>query len=162
MGCALALGVAFPAQADEVGAMQRAPQGIELRTASGVLTLEPRSDSIVHVRFGPAGYAGNYNPAVIAKPEAVRFTVHETPDAYVLATPKLTVRVDRQTSAVSFADARGRMLLEEAERTIGSGTMDAFRTRTAIYGLGQHQDGLLDYSAGQVLNVDGGFHLRTL
>ena len=23
-------------------------------------------------------------------------------------------------------------------------------------------DGLLDYSAGQVLNVDGGFHLRTL
>jgi NAD(P)-dependent dehydrogenase (short-subunit alcohol dehydrogenase family) len=23
-------------------------------------------------------------------------------------------------------------------------------------------DGLLDYSAGQVLDVDGGFHLRTL
>ena len=23
-------------------------------------------------------------------------------------------------------------------------------------------DGLLDYSTGQVLNVDGGFHLRTL
>jgi alpha-D-xyloside xylohydrolase len=155
LGCALALGAAFPARADEVQAMQRLPHGIEVRTGSGVLTLEPWSDSIVHVRFGAPGYAGNYNPAVIARAETVHFTVRETPAAYFLATPKLTVRVDRQTSALSFADARGRTLLEEAERAIGTGaggtgTMDAFRTRTAIYGLGQHQDGLLDYSGSTV------------
>lgn len=41
------------------------------------------------------------------------------------------------------------------QRRMGEGA-DIARTVRAI------ADGLLDYSAGQVLNVDGGFHLRTL
>src|SRR5207237_8928356 len=65
-------------------------------------------------------------------------------------TPRLRVRVGKATSAGSFADARGQTLLEEAERSVGNGTTDAFRTRAAIYGLGQHQNGLLDYSGGSV------------
>lgn len=42
--------------------------GIRVQTANGVLTVEPFSDRVIHVRFGADGFAGNYNPAVIAKP----------------------------------------------------------------------------------------------
>ena len=41
------------------------------------------------------------------------------------------------------------------QRRMGEGA-DVAKTVRAI------ADGLLDYSTGQVLNVDGGFHLRTL
>ena len=126
------------------------PTGIHLGTERGALTIEPWSDSVVHVRFGPEGYAGNYNPSVIAQPGKVRFAVKRTSDGWVLSTARLRVRIARATALVTFADARGATLLGEAERRIGDGTADAFATRTAIYGLGQHQNGLLDYSGSTI------------
>ena len=50
------------------------------------------------------------------------------------------------TAAVTFLDTHGMPVLEEAERSIGNGTVQAFATRAPIHGLGQHQNGLLDYS----------------
>ena len=147
---ALAAAVASPAEAAPVTSLQKLPTGIELRTSSGVLILEPWSDATVHVRFGPAGYAGNYNPSVIAAPKAVAFTLRQTPAAYLLSTSRLTVRVDRNSSNVSFLDSGGHVLLSEADRSIGKGTVEAFGTRTPIYGLGEHQNGLLDYSGSTV------------
>jgi alpha-D-xyloside xylohydrolase len=138
---------AAPTDADT---MRRLPGGLELHTQSGNLTVEPWSDSIVHVRFGPVGYRGNYNPSVIAAPEKLHFNVRETADAYVLITPKLSARISKATAAISFMDARGNTLLQEAERNIGSGTVQAFATRTPIFGLGQHVNGLLDYSGTTV------------
>nr|NUR36832.1 glycoside hydrolase family 31 protein [Sphingomonas sp.] len=124
--------------------------GLQLGTDKGALTVEPRSDSIFHVRFGPAGYRGNFNPSVIAAPEKVHFTIRQTRNAYLITTSKLTARISKATAAVSFTDTRGNVLLEEAERNIGKGTMQAFATRTPIFGLGQHVDGLLDYSGTTV------------
>lgn len=144
------LAAVTPAQADALKEVQNLPTGIEMRMNEGELTLEPWSDSIVHVRFGPQGYAGNYNPAVIARPEKVRFAVERTADAYVLRTSRIEVRVARSTGLISFADARGGILLSEAERAIGKGTLDAFATPTIVYGLGEHQNGLLDYSGSTV------------
>lgn len=137
-------------EAAKVDSVRQLPSGLELRTADGVLVLEPWSDAIVHVRFGPPNYAGNYNPAVIAKPGQVRFSVREVADAFLLSTSLLRVRVDKATSAVSFQDSSGATLLNEAERTIGKGTVQAFATRTPIFGLGQHVNGLLDYSGSTV------------
>src|SRR6185503_11469734 len=147
---ALAAAVASPAEAAPVTSLQKLPTGIELRTSSGVLILEPWSDATVHVRFGPAGYAGNYNPSVIAAPKAVAFTLRQTPAAYLLSTSRLTVRVDRNSSNVSFLDSGGHVLLSEADRSIGKGTVEAFGTRTPLYGLGEHQNGLLDYSGSTI------------
>ena len=147
---ACTLAAASAAGAAKVDSVRQLPGGLELRTADGVLTLEPWSDTIVHVRFGSQTYTGNYNPAVIARPGQVRFSVRETRDAYLLSTPRLRLRVDKGTSAVSFQDSRGATLLEEAERTVGNGTVQAFATRTPIFGLGQHVNGLLDYSGSTV------------
>jgi len=145
-----AAAVANPAQAAPVTSVQKLPTGIELRTSSGVLTLEPWSESIVHVRFGPAGYAGNYSPSVIATPAHVPFSLRQTPTAFLLSTGRLTVRVGRNTSNVSFLNSAGHVLLSESDRSIGKGTVEAFGTRTPIYGLGEHQNGLLDYSGSTV------------
>src|SRR5438270_13565838 len=90
---ACALVAAIPANAETVQSVRSLPTGMEVRTDKGVLTLEPWSDSVVHVRFGAPGYAGNYNPAVVAKPEKVRFAVRETPGAWLLSTARLRVQV---------------------------------------------------------------------
>ncbi|HEX8937683.1 MAG TPA: hypothetical protein VF776_05395, partial [Sphingomicrobium sp.] len=138
------------AEAARIDSVRQLPSGLELRTADGVLLLEPWSDGIVHVRFGPPNYSGNYNPSVIATRGKVHLSVRETPDAYLLSTPRLRLRVDKATSSVSFQDMSGATLLEEAERSIGNGTVAAFRTSPTIYGLGEHQNGLLDYRGTSV------------
>ncbi|HZC38011.1 MAG TPA: hypothetical protein VE221_04975 [Sphingomicrobium sp.] len=132
IGCLFAaslIAAAPPLCADSVRSARQTPNGLELTTADGVLTIEPWSDNVVHVRFGPAGYAGNYNPAVIAAPAKTAFSVRETPAAWLLVTPKLTARIARATAAVTFVDSSGRPVLEEAERGIGNGTVQAFATR---------------------------------
>ena len=146
VSAAVALAVASAADATGIESVRRLPNGMEVRTTDGLLTLEPWSDSIIHVRFGPPGYRGNYNPSVIATPGKAHFTVGQTADSYLLSTPRLTVKVAKASSAVSFADEKGIPLLEEAERAIGNGTTDAFATKTIVYGLGQHQNGQLGYT----------------
>jgi alpha-D-xyloside xylohydrolase len=94
------IAVAVPAHADSVRSVRELSSGIEVQTEEGVLTVEPWSDSVVHVRFGPAGYRGNYNPAVIASPEKVRFSIRQTADAYVLTTSKLNARIAKATAGL--------------------------------------------------------------
>lgn len=141
---------ASSAESAQVESARQLPNGLELRTSEGVLRVEPWSDTIVHIRFGPPSYSGNYNPSVVASPEKVRFDVRETADAFLLSTPRLRLRIDKATSSVSFQDSNGATLLEEAERTIGHGTVQTFRTNAIVYGLGQHQNGLLDYRGSSV------------
>jgi alpha-D-xyloside xylohydrolase len=150
LALAVGVGLAAPACAGTVTSVRQLATGLELHTDTGDLSVEPWSDSIIHVRFGPPGYRGNYNPSVIATPGKVAFTIRQTADTYVLTTSKLSARISKATAAISFNDARGDTLLQEAERSIGKGTAQAFATRTPIFGLGQHVDGLLDYSGSTV------------
>jgi len=144
--CLYIIAAATPAHADSVKSARQLSSGIELRTERGVLTLEPWTDSIVHVRFGTTGFAGNYNPAVIATPQKVRFIVSETADAWLLSTGRVQARVAKKTAELTLADSTGATLLEDAERDIRVGTSQAFKTRATIYGLGQHVNGQLGYS----------------
>jgi alpha-D-xyloside xylohydrolase len=151
LGCTVcALALTTPAHADSTKSLRKTAAGVEVRTETALLTVEPWSDSIVHVRFGTTGFTGNYNPAVIAAPQRVSFTVRETPEAYILSTTMLIATIAKKTAELSFANAAGATLLEDADRDIGSGTRQAFKTRAAIYGLGQHANGLLDYSGSTV------------
>ena len=128
--------------------------GIAVRTPDGVVSVEPVSDRIMHVRFGPAGFTGNYDPAVIAHPEPAPFTVSETADAVTLATSALQVKVAKADGRVSFLTADGKVLIEEAGRDISHGVTQSFSrpfgASDIVYGLGQHQNGLLDYNGTSV------------
>lgn len=114
--------------------------------SDGVLTVEPMSDRTIHVRFGKAGFAGNYNPAVIAAPARVNFTVTEAADGYVLSTPAMQVKVVRADGHIRFQTPDGKVIAEEGQRDLSKGVMQSFHTDSLYYGLGQHQNGMLDYS----------------
>ncbi len=93
------------------------------------------------------------------------YTVTKTGDNVVAKTPSLTATVFLPTGAVSFLDKMGKPLL--AERRYGGRTLtpavfegqnsygisQTFETTTddAYYGLGQHQEGVMNYKGKQVL-----------
>jgi len=147
MTCVSLLAVAMAARAEPV----KTQTGVRLQTAQGVLTVEPVSDRVIHVRFGADGFAGNYNPAVIATPGPVNFTVAEAPDSIVLSTAALKVKIDRGSGSVTFQTPDGKAIMNEGGRDLGHGVFQAFYdTGHIMYGLGQHQNGLLDYNGTTV------------
>jgi len=160
----LTLGMAsFAAAGGGVGvtALQKTDTGITLQTGQGVLVIEPWTNRIIHVRaYRDAQWKGAYNPAVIARPQPVKWQLAETADAYTLSTPALQVRVDRATAAISFRDATGKVLLDEPENARhtpvqGAGAVrqdfvEAFGHHHPVFGLGQHPDGVFDYAGNSV------------
>jgi len=141
------------AAAAHAGAVTKSSTGIEVQFPGGTVSVEPVSDRIVHVRSGPAGYAGNYDPAVIARPAPTPFKVSETDDTVILTTASLQVKVSKAWGQVSFLAADGKPLLQEGGRDLTHGVLQSFYRPdgdNALYGLGQHQNGLLDYSGTTV------------
>ncbi|OFA07366.1 alpha-xylosidase BoGH31A precursor [Duganella phyllosphaerae] len=131
-------------------AVQRSDAGLLIRTAQGTVRIEPWSDRVIHVLAGhDAGWHGNYNPAVIAKPAAVQWTVSETPEYQQLATSVLQVRVAKATGVISFHDAQGKAILKELadgrSAVPGSPVSQKFELDAPVFGLGQHLNGAFDY-----------------
>lgn len=139
---------------------EKTASGLLLKTASGTLTLAPWSDRIIHVRYHrDSNWKGAYNPAVIAKPQAVAWTMAETPTAVTLSTAALQVRVDKASGKLAFLDAGGKLIVEEATAqpralpaSDGAALTQIFglNEEDATYGLGQHQGGQLDYRGSSV------------
>ncbi len=154
------LPVAGPAVAERaITKVERSAAGLVLTSAAGTLTIEPWSERIVHVRFHRgAGWAGAYNPAVIGKARPTDWRVADVGQYIVLSTPVLTVRVDRNTGAVGFLDKAGKLITEEVAdaRSLPAAANGALAQafavdeNDAIYGLGQHQGGQLDYRGSTV------------
>ena len=98
----LALGaISVAAAASDAGItdLQKTETGVRLQTIQGTLVIEPWTDRIVHVTaYHNADWKGAYNPAVIAKPQAVKWQLAETADAYTLSL--------EQQSAVTFFSQR--------------------------------------------------------
>lgn len=135
------------------------PHGVILQTDSGALRLEIYAPQIVRVTFvRDTQFPAAPTPAVIYKPKSTRWSLIEHTNEIVLSTSELKVRVNRATSAIAFCDKNGVPVLNEkvngrsliADRI---GDQDSFRSRQefvmasgeAIYGLGQHQQGVMNY-----------------
>ncbi|GJI89569.1 glycoside hydrolase family 31 protein [Duganella hordei] len=144
-------------QGNAVLSVERFAQGLRIKTASGMLSLEPWSDRIIHVRYArDAGWQGGYNPAVIAPPRTVAWTVNDSGAKVELSMPALRVVVDKASGAVAFLDAAGKPVVAESGAPQlpppgGGALSQSFGMgEEAIYGLGQHQNGLLDYRGSTV------------
>jgi alpha-D-xyloside xylohydrolase len=127
--------------------------------AGGRLRVEVCADDIVRVAFAKddAFFA---RPSLMAAPKrctASAWKLTKTDKTATIATPKLRVDVDLTSGAVSFRDAAGRQIV--AERPGGRSMVPATVMGEAthhvrqqwephegerLYGLGQHQQGLLD------------------
>jgi alpha-D-xyloside xylohydrolase len=132
-----------------------------VRLAKGVLRLKPCGAAIVRVTAVETGTIPDLGNPVMADAACASapFTVKSTAQRYEVDTAELHVSVDRYSGAVIFEDASGNRLLSEEEwpypRRLRPAVVGGEATHEAavwfsltpeehLYGLGQHQNGLLD------------------
>src|SRR5690606_15992490 len=142
--------------------LERTATGVTLRFADHHLRLEVLTSNIVRVAASPApAFFNRQSFAVLPRSAEKRapFAIESPSSEVILTTSELSVRVDLETGAVAFHDARsGQAILREAAGgrsfTPREEQGEAFLAvrqhwepsspREAIYGLGQHQFGLMN------------------
>ena len=132
---------------------------------SNAVKLEVISDNIIRVIAAPGKEIAAVQSlvTVYSKRPDLSWNTIPSKDSLMLKTKKITAIVDLKTGAVTFRDLSGRKILNEksAGRSFQSAVFDGRRyyniTQTfqttaddAWYGLGQHQDGIIDYRGQQV------------
>ncbi|HEX3728716.1 MAG TPA: TIM-barrel domain-containing protein, partial [Opitutaceae bacterium] len=151
-------------RAEPAFSARRLADGAEILTPEQAVLVEFESDRIVHVTKRPRD-AGPARPSLIILPGRGTPLVSyaEEPDRIVLGSGALRVSVARGDGAVSWSEPSGAPILEEiggAQLTPAAepGTCSAsvrfkLKPDEGIYGLGQHQSGLMDYRGHTVTLV---------
>lgn len=139
--------------------------GLVLKMNPGTMRLQVFSSRIIRVTYGTHdSLPASKSFAVIARPARTHWTTTQTADEIRLDTDEVEVRVNRASGAVGFYDKNGTPVLNEnsdggkslAPAKIGN--LDTLKSRQdfvlapdeAIYGLGQHQQGLMNYRGATV------------
>jgi len=159
--------VTLAARADPVPVVtaQKDADGVTLKMKPGTLRLEVFSPHIIRVVYGQGEtLPPTKSLAVVGKPVRGHWEVTETDHDVRLRTDELEARVDRATGAFGVYDQTGKPLLMEKADGGKSltpehpGGIDTLRSRQefalvpeeAIYGLGQHQGGLMNYRGATI------------
>ena len=149
-----------------VVSVKKNSDGIALQMNPGVMRLEVFSPRVIRVTYAAQDKLPDTTSfAVIGKPERAKWHLSETGGEIILRTTVIQARVNRATGAVSFFDKSGAPIL--AENPDGGkslkpnhvGGIDTLRGRCefalapeeAIYGLGQHGGGAMNYHGGRIL-----------
>ncbi len=144
--------------------VQKQPDGILFTLQPGVMQLQVWSESAIRVTCTTASeLPSGKSFSVISKPQFVAWTMKESSGSVLLETDTLRVRVDKKTGLISFLDRTGRIIFQEAGETPGSvpntvteadnnSVRDEFvlQPDEQIYGLGQHQNGLMSYRGSAI------------
>ena len=161
IGCSMVL-LATPVA---VSSVHKNSNGVTLQMKPGMLRLEVLSPRIIRVTYGLDNpLPADKSLAVIGKPERANWTLAESADEISLHTDEIEARVNRASGAVGFFDKNGNPLLAETPDGGKSltpahvGGIDTLRSEQdfvlapdeAIYGLGQHAQGLMDYRGTMV------------
>lgn len=162
---ALAVLLTMPLQ---TGTWRPSDNGLVVSAAPAQVRLRVLSENAIRVVAWPVGSPepARASLCVVAPPVAVKFEAREEAGAAVLRTPRLTARVSLATGEVAFEDETGRPLLRERAgggksftpvKIFGETTLMVRQELEgaegeSLYGLGQHQDRLLDL-AGRDLDL---------
>lgn len=139
--------------------------GILLRLDSGELKVRVYSPTVIRASFSPdAKWPDDSSLAVIAKPVSSGWSFSTSGDEIHFKTSVLDVRVNRQNGALVYYDLQGNRIAAERPGTrefkpcILSGVTSQavaqqfeLASDEAIFGLGQHQDGLMNQRGHSVL-----------
>lgn len=137
------------------------PGWLDLETDFGAVRLQPVSDRIIRVIYS-AQPLDALRPGLLATvPDgpAPGWQVDENAGGLSLTTAALRLEVDKGTGAFTWTDAAGSLLVREPPaggkqlQEIELGRKKAYSSRLslqfsdgeAIYGLGQHEEGILNY-----------------
>lgn len=91
---------------------------VNLQIPGGFLELTAYSDSIIRVRYASAQAFSTKKSLMIegSLGVSVRFDVSETAEALIFSTPKLSIRINKQTGAFTYLDSSGQILTKEPDR----------------------------------------------
>jgi len=147
-----------------VTSVKQQADGLVLGMKSGTLRLLVCSDSIVRVTYSPGAGVPETPQYTITKQSwpVSQWTMQSSDTDVKLATPLLKVTVTKKDGAILFADASGKKLFQDYDRTLtpvevnGEKTYHAemfsnlWDSTEAFYGLGQHQAGVWNYHGESV------------
>ncbi|WP_446743426.1 glycoside hydrolase family 31 protein [Silvibacterium acidisoli] len=150
-----------PAHPDFVLHAEKKATGEWFDLANGTLRIIPCTNGIARVTYVPGKVIPNLSNFAIPDSACITapFSIEESSSGFLMTSGGLRVRVEKNTGAVRFLDLENRTLLAEADwpypRRVRPATTDGFATNEAavwfaldpderLYGLGQHQTGLLD------------------
>ncbi|SEL42388.1 TIM-barrel domain-containing protein [Parapedobacter koreensis] len=132
------------------------------------LALDVITDRIIHVVARPLGSTVRPSASLVIVDSLHRtvgpWQLEETAEHVLLKTTALTAQVTKATGVVTFLDKQGQPLLAERQRdatTFAEAAYDGdafYRVRQhftvsdgeGLYGLGQHQNGVMNYRGRQV------------
>lgn len=152
---------AASAEPDRVVSFSADRTGVRITLSSGALRIEPCGDKTFHVVYSRGLLPSPPRPgfAVETQPGPGRFRVSGKGGCVTIRTGACGVEVDRATGALRFVDAAGRAFLSETAdnaRALLPATVAGMSTNTveqrfvlapaeALYGLGQHPTGVMNY-----------------
>ena len=159
-----------PTDAGAVATWETTGDGVVVTLDDGEfrkLRLQVIDDNVVRVTATPQGDFANLPDTlmIVADSRSADFTAEENGEALTVRTGAVVAEVSLGTGKVQFKDAGGTLLLAEAERSLSPVTADpgpvdkdSFAIRQqfagneaeAIYGLGQQQDGRVNYAGENI------------
>ncbi len=90
---------------------------VEIEVAGGFLRLIPYSDTVIRVRFAATvEFSAKPSLMIVSDPRPVDAEISETADTIMLSTGKMSVRVNKQTGALTYLDGSGQLLTKEPDR----------------------------------------------
>ena len=127
------------------------------------LKLEVISDKIIHVVASAKDAAVSPASLMISDsgPKSVKWTINQKSDQLYLTTASLVVQVSLTSGALEFRDLKGKAILLNGSRTLTPVSYNGESTYSikqvfqvapdeGFYGLGQHQNGTMNYRGQQV------------
>lgn len=141
--------------------------GVDFELVDGFMRVQICNDNIVRVGFCRNDTLPKKESlAVNNNWDLPAFTVGETDSTVIITTTRLDISVEKANSRVSYFDKSGNLILSEYSKSVDPVTISpyAFATNTcralfnspeneALYGLGQHQQGSMNYK-GKTQTLD--------
>jgi alpha-D-xyloside xylohydrolase len=142
------------------------PAGVEVGAGGQTVRVQFYAPDVVRVLKWTAGGAPEKKSlAVVARPDSgLALTRSETAEALTIASPRVRVRVSKLDGVVQLSAPEGSPVLAEAGPAVFAPVTTPFEKAWSvaqgfrltpdegIYGLGQHQDGLMNYR-GQTVKL---------
>jgi alpha-D-xyloside xylohydrolase len=148
-----------------VKALKPMADGVLITLHDAMMKIEVYAPNVIRILVG-AGEAvpEHASLAVISKPMTDGWHWRETATHVVVSTAAVIVEVERHTGRVRFTDTAGNLITEEAPHSSRALTPWTFKDvptyhvrqnfllqkNEAIYGLGQHQKGVMNYRGKSV------------
>ena len=141
----------------------RTNDGIKLKSDDNILQIYVINNKIVRIRFYPENLRDERKSLVVINPESekVNWNAEQKNEEIFLTTSSLQLNINAETGQITFQDSAGNILLKEKSRSITSAVVlneSTYHIQAdyqlspyeALYGLGQHQDSVMNWRGHSV------------